>query len=302
MATYPPLIAATGDLLSEPLGALWLTAALLALVRRRFVLGGLLLAAAVLTRANLLILIPVIAVVLGPRPGARFALAALVPVVAWSLHVGAPVSTGGGAALFVGTFLPGEGTLNGAKRALRDDRGESGTLNGARRALDGDRGEFVLDGVAARHPGRDRDAALRAEAWRNLRTYPREDPGGFAAMIAAKAPRLWLGPSLRPGLPRRAPLRLWHVAIVVLAAAGVLAGRNPLMLATLAAFTLFHLVVEAIPRYALPALPILIAAGCAGWATWIAARRARRTDPAPPDWPASPAPPPARPASPSVSV
>ena len=33
-------------------------------------------------------------------------------------------------------------------------------------------GDVVLDAVAARHPDLDRDAALRAEAWRNLRTYP----------------------------------------------------------------------------------------------------------------------------------
>ena len=79
VATYPPLIEATGDLLSEPLGALWLTAALLALARRRFALAGLLLAAAVLTRANLLVLIPVVAVMLGRR-GGWFAVAALVPV------------------------------------------------------------------------------------------------------------------------------------------------------------------------------------------------------------------------------
>ena len=69
VATYPPLIAVTGDLLSEPLGALWLTAAMLALARRHYALAGLLLAAAVLTRANLLILIPVIGVALGRRHG-----------------------------------------------------------------------------------------------------------------------------------------------------------------------------------------------------------------------------------------
>ena len=60
-------------LLSEPLGALWLTAAMLALARRRYALAGLLLAAAVLTRANLLVLIPVLALSLGTaaRRGVR---------------------------------------------------------------------------------------------------------------------------------------------------------------------------------------------------------------------------------------
>ena len=50
VATYPPLIAVTGDLLSEPLGALWLTAAFAAL--NRPALAGVLLAAAILTRAR----------------------------------------------------------------------------------------------------------------------------------------------------------------------------------------------------------------------------------------------------------
>ena len=151
VATYPPLVEATGDLLSEPLGALWLTAALLALARRRYALAGVLLAAAVLTRANLLVLIPVVAVMLGRR-GAWFAVAALVPVVAWSINVGAPVTTGGGSSLFVGTFLPGGGTLPGAKRALKAETIRFAPELRGRHAkeLPGDR---VLDAVAARDPG-----------------------------------------------------------------------------------------------------------------------------------------------------
>jgi hypothetical protein len=188
VATYPPLIAVTGDLLSEPLGALWLTAALLAVARRRYALGGLLLAAAVLTRANLLVLIPVVAVLLGRRHGAMFAVAALVPVGLWSLNVSAPVSTGGGSAFFVGTFLPGDATLGGTKKALKAEtiRARPEWRGAHAKDLPGD---VVLDAVAARHPDLDRDAALRAEAWRNLRTYSREDPAGYAAMIAFKLPR-----------------------------------------------------------------------------------------------------------------
>ena len=47
-----------------------------------------------------------------------------------------------------------------------------------------------MDAVAARRPDLERSAALRAEAWDNVRTYTREDPLGFAAMFAAKLPRL----------------------------------------------------------------------------------------------------------------
>jgi 4-amino-4-deoxy-L-arabinose transferase-like glycosyltransferase len=301
VATYPPLIAVTGDLLSEPLGALWLTAALLALARRRYALAGLLLAAAVLTRANLLVLIPVVAVLLGKRHGAVLAVAALVPVGLWSLNASAPVSTGGGSAFFVGTFLPGDGTLGGTKKALKAEtiRARPEWRGAHAKDLPGD---VVLDVVAARRPGSDRDAALRAEAWSNLRTYAREDPSGYATMVATKLPRLWLKPSPRSDGLRNTPLRIWHAFIVLAAFAGLLLARNRLVGGALIAFTLFHLVVEAIPRYALPALPALIAAGTAGWLSWLAARRARRTHPATPDWPVSPAPPPSRPVSPSRSA
>jgi len=262
VATYRPLIEATGDLLSEPLGALWLTASLLALARRRYALAGVLLAAAVLTRANLLVLIPVIAVLLGRRGGV-FALAALVPVVAWSINVGAPVSTGGGSSLFVGTFLPGGGTLPGAKRELKGETIRFSPELRGRHAKDLP-GERVLDAVAAREPGLARDAALRHAALRNLETYPREQPGRFAAMMAGKAPRLWLGPA-RGGTRSSTGLRVWHLVLVILALAGVVRARNRTMLAVLVAFTLFHLIAGAMPRYALPLLPALIATGAAGW-------------------------------------
>jgi hypothetical protein len=260
-----------------------------------------LLAAAVLTRANLLVLIPVVAVLLGKRHGAVFAVAALVPVGLWSLNVSAPVSTGGGSAFFVGTFLPGDATLGGAKKALKAETIRARPEWRGAHAKDLP-GGVVLDAVAARHPNLDRDAALRAEAWHNLKTYPREDPAGYAAMVAKKLPRLWLKPSPRSEDLRNTPLRIWHALIVLAAFAGLLLARNRLAGAALVAFTLFHLVVEAIPRYALPALPVLIAAGTAGWFSWLAARRVPRTHPATPDWPVNPAPPPARPASPSRSA
>jgi hypothetical protein len=262
VAAYPPLIEATGDLLSEPLGALWLTASLLALARRRYALAGLLLAAAVLTRANLLVLIPVVAVLLGRR-GLVFAVAALVPVVAWSINVGAPVSTGGGSSLFVGTFVPGGGTLPGAKRALKRETIRFAPELRGRHAKDLP-GNRVLDAVAARRPGLDRDGALRHAALRNLATYPREQPGRFAAMMAGKVPRLWLGPA-RGGTRSSTGLRIWHLVLVIAALAGVLRARNRTLLAVLVAFTLFHLIAGAMPRYALPLLPALIATGAAGW-------------------------------------
>jgi len=291
VATYPPLIAVTGDLLSEPLGALWLTGAFVALARRRYALAGLLLAVAILTRANLLVLVPVLAIALGRR-GLVFAVAALIPVLAWSLNAGAPISTGGGSSFFIGTYLPGHGTLPGAKAALKwETLRHSPELSGIAHARELP-GERVLDAVAARHPRLDRDAALRAEGWQNLRTQPRAHPLAYARMLAAKLPRMWLTPSPRSDGLRTGPLRLWHVLLVLGALAGL---RDRRVLAALLAFAAFHLVVEAIPRYALPVLPVLIATGCAGW-------RVPRTRRALPDWPASLARRLSRRASPSGSV
>jgi hypothetical protein len=278
VAAYPPLIAVTGDLLSEPLGALWLTAAFAFL--NRPVAAGLLLAAAILTRANFLIVLPVLAVALGPRRGTRLAVAALVPIAAWSLNASALISTGGGSSLFVGTYLPGDGTLRGTKAALN-----ASNLTG----------QQVMDAVAARRPDLAREAALRAAAWENVRTYTREDPLAYAGMFAAKLPRLWLTPSPRANGLRTPAMRIWHLIVIVLGVAGAIRLRNRAVLAALVAFTAFHLIVPAMPRYALPLLPVLIAAGCAG-------RRAPRTRPALQDSTASPARQPSREVSPSGSV
>ena len=227
--------------------------------------------------------------------------AALVPVGLWSLNVTAPVSTGGGSAFFVGTFLPGDATVGGTKRALKAETIRARPEWRGVHAKDLP-GGVVLDAVAARHPDRDRDAALRAEAWRNLRTYPREAPAAYAAMIAKKLPRLWLKPSRRSDGLCTTPLRIWHALIVLAAFAGLLLAGNRLVAGALLGLHALPPRRRSDPRYALPALPVLIAAGTAGWFSWLAARRAPRTRPATPDWPASPAPPPARPASPSRSA
>lgn len=299
VATYPPLVAVTGDLLSEPLGALLLTAALCALVwagaarwrGRRLLLAGVLLGAAVLTRANFLLIVPAVGLAVavaewregrlkrGLAVAALFSVSALVPVGLWSLNasVGSgqvvPITNVGGMSFFIGTFLPGDGTMAGMKSALKTETIQfAPEVRHVRRAEDLPL-RRVFAYVASRHPGLPRDAALRREAWRNLRTYPRRDPAGFARMTLAKVPRLWLKPSpRRPGL-RSTPMRLWHLLITLGALAGLTAGLvrtgHPglwAVAAALVAFTVFHLVVEAMPRYGLPALPALIAAGSAGWA------------------------------------
>jgi len=60
------------------------------------------------------------------------------------------------------------------------------------------------------------------------------------------------------------PLRAWHLLVLAFALAGLTKAPRPIA-AALLAFAAFHLIVVAMPRYALPVLPVLIAAGAGGW-------------------------------------
>src|SRR4051794_3940971 len=140
-AFYPPLIDVSGRALSEPLGGLALALTLVACAwaaRRpvwwRFGLAGFALGATLLVRADLLPALPLLALwaaLLVGRRWKRAALAAaallagaLVAVAPWVEEASrargslVPVSTSGGSAFFVGTYLPGNGNMYGLKRSL----------------------------------------------------------------------------------------------------------------------------------------------------------------------------------------
>ena len=148
VGTYPPLIGATGDQLSEPLGAFLLLAAFVALalaVKRKagplgFAAAGALFGLAILTRTDLLP-VPFLIAGLGGaivlvqqrslKPAllrwGMVAVAAGVVLVPWTLYASAeeghfvPVTKGSSAALFVGTYLPGGGTTMGMKEHLETE-------------------------------------------------------------------------------------------------------------------------------------------------------------------------------------
>ena len=325
LAFYPPAIAASGELLTEPLGALGLTLALLAvaLALRRPAHGactapvalaaerataaapspvrpaplallgaGLLLGICVVTRGDLILLPCALALVAGlvvhasgasrlraAAAGALLVGGALVVLLPWSAFAtrGAgrlvPVSTGGGSNLFVGTFLPGDGTMFGLKRELAGE---------ARRRFPGLRAVRpanlpqlrIIDAVAARRPGMHRETALRREALENLRRYALGRPLAFGAMVARKQSRLWLGVTVGSHRRPRAPVQALHLALVACAAGGLLWGltRRPRVggpVLWLAAATLLYVgavnaafVAEA--RHNLPVMPVLLAGGAAG--------------------------------------
>src|SRR5262249_23561433 len=159
---------------------------------------------------------------LGWRRGTGFALAPLIPLLAWSLNISAPITTSGGTSLFIGTYPPGDGALPRMKRALKAQAQALDPTPRHNRHAAGLPGGRVLNAVAARHPELGHDAALRAEAWHNVATYAPAHPLAFARMELAKLPRMWLTPSPRARNLRGTPLRVWHLAIVLLALLGAL--------------------------------------------------------------------------------
>jgi hypothetical protein len=301
VAAYPPLIGASGDLLSEPLGALLVTCALAATVWAlhemrpgRLALAGALLGATVLTRADLA-LVPAVALavvvvvawrraehrpaLVGLRAALFMGAATLAVVAPWTIVASnvtgrfVPLSSGGASNLWVGTYLPGDGSMFGAKRAL------AGEVR-ARRPDLADRQWFqlrqadVIATVAARHPDRDPEAALGVEARRNVREYAVGDPISFAGMAVDKVRRLWGGYTV--GTYRNP--RLWttalHLTLVALAAVGLVGGlaidpRRPelwLLALVLLYVTALNAILVSEARHNLTVMPTVAVAGAAGLA------------------------------------
>jgi 4-amino-4-deoxy-L-arabinose transferase-like glycosyltransferase len=307
---YPPLILATGEQISEPLGAFWLTLAFLACVvaARRgrtwlFAAGGVALGAAVLTRADLLpvpfVLGPLVALWTwraagdlrrGLVVGGCILGGAVLAIAPWSVYASdragefVPVTRGSASALFVGTYLPGNGTTVGMKRSLgaaakRRNPKLRGTADFDLEA------RSVLAVVADRHPGLDFNRAVSLEARHNISRYVRDDPVGYAGMMLNKVQRMW-SRYARGGARHTSPfIRGWHILLVLLAVAGLVAGiarRRSLLLACILAAALVstavHMLVVSQARYNLPLMPALLAGGVAGWAMFLRGQGRRRAE------------------------
>ncbi len=217
LAIYPVTIFFTGKLMSEPLATLTLAGAVLAFFwagdRGRpwwaWALPGLLLGLTAFARPEYLAFVAVFALLAFAR-GARtagwrrgvvaggvLALAFALPIVPWTAHVSSvegrfvPISTGGGKALFIGTYLPGDGLHLDVKRELlrrfegREDIPASELSRISMTPL--------LDRVAARYPDLERDAALQRIGRANAQRYLTEQPLEFAAMVGGKMWHMWHG-------------------------------------------------------------------------------------------------------------
>lgn len=231
VAIYPPFIHSTGAMFSEPPAIFTLPAAVLAFLwasdpraggaveegsRRdrtralRWLVPGLLFGLTALIRPEYLLvgfafaLLAAVRVARerGLKPavagGALFVAALLLPIIPWTIHNQVtldrtvPISTGGGKALYVGTYLPADGEYQQVKATLvRRYLGRD--LEPGSAALDAVDPTPLFDRVAARYPDLPRDEALGKIGKDNLYEYVEEDPLGYLAMTGRKVWRMWSG-------------------------------------------------------------------------------------------------------------
>ena len=135
-----------------------------------------------------------------------------------------PISTGGGKALYVGTFLPADGEYQRVKAMLARRYLTSRPRTGLGRARSG-RPHPAVDRVAARLSGpAPRRLALGKLGKADFSRYLGEDPLGYAAMTARKVGRMWSA-GIGEAMSSTAG-RVIQVVLVLLALAG-LGGPRP---------------------------------------------------------------------------
>jgi Dolichyl-phosphate-mannose-protein mannosyltransferase len=252
VAVYPPFIHSTGALFSEPPAIFTLSAAVLSFLwaadlaptaSPRWLVPGLLFGLTALIRPEYLLVGIAFAVLAtirvgrerGWQPGlastALFVAALLAPIIPWTIHNQVtldrtvPISTGGGKALYVGTFLPADGEYQRVK-AILVRRYLQRDLDPGSEALERVDPTPLFDRVAARYPDLPRDSALGKIGKQNFSTYFDEDPLGYAAMTVRKVWRMWSG-GVGEAMSSTAG-RIVQVLIVLLGLAGlgVLAARR----------------------------------------------------------------------------
>jgi dolichyl-phosphate-mannose-protein mannosyltransferase len=296
-AIYPAFIDNNEQILSEPIAAFTLTAAVLGFLwagdpgRRvwAWLLPGAMLGLTALARPEYLmfaLFLGLIALVrvarqrdvrVGVAAAALFVCAFALVLAPWTLRNYVvldrfvPVTTGGGKALFVATYLPGDG------RQLRVKRELIRRFEGKRDVTDKEVADTqmkdLLDKVARKYPDLERDAALAKIGRENFRKYVREDPIGYAGMVTTKMWNVWRRGS---GLTMRAGGWItFHYAMLALAVVGlaVLAWRRrweALVLATLiGGITVLGGLLLAVPRRNVPLMPLVLTLAAAG-AVWLA--------------------------------
>src|SRR5215210_4116032 len=299
-ATYPAFIDNNGRLLAEPVALFWLPAAMLAFLWAsdggrpwRWLAPGALLGLTTLTRPEylpfvaLFALLALLRVWLGSeRRGfmAGVAAAALLVVAfcaalaPWTarnaivLDRFVPVTTGGGKALFVATYLPGDGRQQLVKRALIARYYGKAELP-YEQVRDTEM-EPLLNRVAEKYPELGRDAALARIGRENFFKYASEQPFDYVWMVIRKIQNMWDRGSSAAMSPRfwfayHKVLVFWALAALVGLAYRRRWETAPIGL-TILGITMVGGLLLAVPRRALPLMPFVIALAGVTMA-WLAA-------------------------------
>jgi 4-amino-4-deoxy-L-arabinose transferase-like glycosyltransferase len=215
IAVYPPFIHTTGELMSEPPAMLTLPAAILAFLwasERRstwaWLAPGFLFGLTAMFRPEYLLVGAAFVVLAAIRvwrerewrrglaAGAVLLVAIVLPILPWTirnvvvLERVVPISTGGGKALYVGTFLPADGEYQRVK-AILYERQTGHSLPPDSQALNEVDPTPLFNRVARHYPELPRDSALGKIGKQNFSKYFGEDPLGYLGMTVRKVGRMW---------------------------------------------------------------------------------------------------------------
>jgi 4-amino-4-deoxy-L-arabinose transferase-like glycosyltransferase len=258
VAIYPPFIHSVGEIMSEPPAMLSLPAAILTFLwawdrtagagpadeggpRRAspwiWLLPGFLFGATAMFRPEYTLVAAAFVVfaavrwawqrewVFGATAIGLMLVALLLPIVPWTirnivvLDRLVPISTGGGKALYVGTFYPADGEYQRVKAILYEEQtGESLPPNS--QALNEVNPTELFDHVwKSTYPELERDSALGKIGKEDFSKYFGEDPLGYLGMTARKVGRMWssgVGEAMST-----TPGRVIQIALVLLGIAGL---------------------------------------------------------------------------------
>jgi 4-amino-4-deoxy-L-arabinose transferase-like glycosyltransferase len=215
VAIYPPFIHSVGEIMSEPPAMLSLPAAILAFLwawdRKSawaWLLPGFLFGVTAMFRPEYTLVAAAFVVFaaarwawerewrFGATAVGLMLVALLLPIVPWTirnivvLDRLVPISTGGGKALYVGTFYPADGEYQRVK-ALLYERQTGKSLPPSSQALNEVDPTPLFNDVAKRYPDMPRDSALGKIGKQNFSKWFGEHPVGYAEMTVRKVGRMW---------------------------------------------------------------------------------------------------------------